>query len=598
MAAGNVIAQGIIQFAAEGVDAAVAAAARLADAAERATNALGRTAAAATRNIGRVIASGFDLAGRSVNGVYFAIERLRQGFSSIRFAVRGINHLLSLFAQIATGAIGGLFFLAARNTEEWKDFKDAVKDLADAVGEFLAPFLRVLTNVIRGATQAFQGLNPQVREAIINYTILGTILSQVVTGLITRVTSALTGVTKLIGIAFHILTAPVRVAGAALAFLAEAVSTVAATVIGIFVPVIGTAIRVVAELAIRIAYAAAIITLHFLVALNQIVTTIVTQVVVALTAMLGSIVTIVFAIVQFIVVITLLIATATLIFTVVVAAFEMLHTAVLAVFVGLEAAAQAMGKFAGQAVRQIPAVKNVFLDLIKTLRDDFPKAVKQILMGFGNFYNNTVDVVQKVVNGIRHAFAEAKVYILDGIDEIQRAILKPFANMHAALRQMFKGGRFGFDIGESDAGRQIAEIDRRMHARGQELMRAKFPWNDVKLDQLKIDMKEWEAGVDKIIEKMQAFAPLLANWFKQGKAFARDLLGFFAALLQQNAGGFTPSTKSKFESLDQYWQRIVTADTSEQKEGIDLIKGILEILNKHFPDLVGAVKGALPAVRN
>lgn len=639
MSTTSVIAQGIVQIVAEGIDAVFDSVNRLAEAAQATTNALGRMSGAITRNIGRGLAAGFDAVGKSMHGIYFLIEKIRQGFSSIRFAVRGINHLFSLFAAVATGALGSLFYMAAKNSQEFGDFKDALKDLADAVGATLAPYLRAITAILRGVTQAYESLNPALRQTITNTIVLTVIVSQLATALITRLTSALTGITKLIAITFHILSAPFRVIGSMLAFLTETLFNVAGAIIQTVVPVFGTFVVVLVEIARRIILLgfffftamiepmvklASVVTSLVLTALDSLVGVLITLaakiIILALnalvplvsaistaaglmmslflastvavqviSALIAGVIALVAAFVAFILIAKVVGAVIAGVFAGLVGILGLMKDAVEGVEQGIVNAKDGMVGFVQAGIRGIPALKDQLFGFVRLLRDDWPAAIKQVLVGMGELWNTILSGAQTAINGLSVAFIELGWTIKRAIGDAMGAIAKFYNNIarnNPRLAQLLginnlMDENVGFQVG-IDRLKAIGGID------------GKWP-DAVDFSKLKINMDEWERGVDKIIAKMRAFAPQLADWFKRGKGFAMDMLGVFMNLMEP--GGFNEKSKSKFESLDQTWQRMVTADQSKEKEGLDLVKAIRAGLEKWFPDLLGKIDKALPAIR-
>jgi hypothetical protein len=161
----NQLATEVVQFVAQGVqdviDAYNVIAAR---SAAFASGALAQTAGAAA-NVGSALVSAFTRlpqlvfnAGRAINS--FAMQ------------MRGIR-MLARYLFIGGGlTLGSLFFGAARNTDELDSLKRSLKDLAEVVGDRLAPYVRALTDLIQKLTAWWASLSMETRNSITHWALI------------------------------------------------------------------------------------------------------------------------------------------------------------------------------------------------------------------------------------------------------------------------------------------------------------------------------------------------------------------------------------------------------------------------------------------
>lgn len=77
--------------------------------------------------------------------------------------------------------IGGIFAAASRGTIEMQNLSLSFQRFADQVGAGFAPIVRGVTTVLQELTNIWKALNPELKESIFNWALLGTAIAGAVT---------------------------------------------------------------------------------------------------------------------------------------------------------------------------------------------------------------------------------------------------------------------------------------------------------------------------------------------------------------------------------------------------------------------------------
>lgn len=196
------LAQGLIQFAEEGLDRALAGAEALAKAANMATAAFGRTAEAATTGLAKTLVSALQAPARMIDAIRDKLQQMAAAISG-----SGLAQLARMTSLSGGLGIGSIFYGASRGTGEANEFNMALQNLLETVGDKLAPYFRMATQAVKELTQVWVNLGSHLQEQVTKWALVVTEVSGFI-ALLPTIISIIAGIVGAIGTLVAIITSP------------------------------------------------------------------------------------------------------------------------------------------------------------------------------------------------------------------------------------------------------------------------------------------------------------------------------------------------------------------------------------------------------
>jgi hypothetical protein len=130
-------------------------------------------------------------------------------------AFSGIAGLAGKLSLGGGAGIGGILFGAGRGTVEMDQFTTSMERLVRAVGDKLAPYVRMATEGVTMMTEAWNGLGSEMQTIVTKWAVIGTAIAGVI-ALLPTIAGAIGAVLSTIGAMAAIITSPFVVTVAAI----------------------------------------------------------------------------------------------------------------------------------------------------------------------------------------------------------------------------------------------------------------------------------------------------------------------------------------------------------------------------------------------